>query len=103
MAGEISKQDQALTRAASLVGEARQDLNSQLQGLGGKLQGIGSQWRGSGAAAFMQVMERWNADARKIIQALETFEDNLKKSESTYTAADDAQQAAFQRLSGRLG
>lgn len=103
MAGEISKQDQALSRAANLVAEARQELNGQLQQLGGKLQGIGSQWRGSGAAAFNNVMERWNADAQKIIQSLEAFEDNLEKSESTYTAADDAQSAAFSKLSGRLG
>lgn len=103
MAGEISKQDQALSRAANLVADARQELNGQLQQLGGKLQGIGAQWKGSGAAAFGNVMERWNAAAKKIIQSLETFEDNLKKSESTYTAADDAQSAAFSKLSGRLG
>ena len=103
MAGEISKQDQALSRAAQLVAEARQDLDQQCGALRGKLQGIGSQWVGAGATAFAQVMERWDTDTRKVVTALDDFEQNLKASESTYTAVDSSQQSTFQRLSSRLG
>lgn len=103
MAGEISKQDQALTRGAQLVAEARQELDAQLKALGGKLQNIGGQWVGAGSAAFTQAMQRWNEDASTIIRSLDAFEEKLKASESTYTAADSEQQAAFTRLSGRLG
>ena len=103
MAGEISKQDQALTRGAQLVAEARQDLDAQMGGLRGKLSGIGAQWTGVGASAFTQMMQRWDEDTRKVIQALDTFESNLKSSEASYVAADEEQQAAFNRLSSRLG
>lgn len=103
MAGEVSKQDQALTRAAGMVASARQELDGQLQGLSGKLQGIGAQWQGMGAASFTQIMEKWNTDAKKIIAALDTFENNLKKSEASYTATDEAAQSSFSKLSGRLG
>lgn len=103
MAGEISKQDQALTRAAGLVAEARRDLDKQCGDMRNKLMGIGAQWKGSSASAFSQVMDQWDRDARKIVTALDAFESNLKASEAAYTAEDQAQQAAFNKLSSRLG
>lgn len=103
MAGEVSKQDQALNRGASMVSDARTDLESQLSGLRGQLSGIGAQWIGSGSTAFQNVITRWDEDTRKIISALNEFEANLHSSESTYNASDDTQASSFSRLSGRLG
>lgn len=103
MAGEMSKQDQALTRGAQMVQAARGDLDQQLSSLRGKLSGIGAQWQGAGSGAFQQVMVRWDEDARKITSALNEFEANLVQSEQTYNAADEAQSATFGKLSGRLG
>jgi WXG100 family type VII secretion target len=103
MAGEVSKQDQALNRGAQMVGGARGDLEQQLGSLRGKLAGIGAQWQGSGATAFTQVMTRWDENARQITTALDEFQANLQSSEQTYNASDEAQSATFGRLSGRLG
>ncbi|MEO5708464.1 MAG: WXG100 family type VII secretion target [Nocardioidaceae bacterium] len=103
MAGEVTKQDQALTRGAQMVSSARGDLEQQLSGLRGKLSGIGAQWRGAGSSAFQQVMVRWDEDSRKIISALNEFEANLRSSEQTYNANDEAQSSTFGKLSGRLG
>ena len=74
----------------------------KLSALRGKLPGIGAQWRGAGSSAFQQVMVRWDEDARKIISALNEFEANLRSSEQTYNANDEAQQSSFGELSGRL-
>jgi WXG100 family type VII secretion target len=103
MAGEVSKQDGALNRGAQMVSAARGDLNQQLQSLRGKLSGIGAQWQGAGSSAFQQVMVRWDEDARKIISALDEFEQNLRSSEQTYNASDETQSSTFNKLSGRLG
>jgi WXG100 family type VII secretion target len=103
MAGEMSKQDQALTRGAQMVATARGDLDQQLSTLRGKLSGIGAQWQGAGSMAFQQVMNRWDEDARRIITALNEFEQNLQVSERTYNAADETQSSTFSRLQGRLG
>lgn len=103
MAGEVTKQDQALTRGAQLVDQARGDLEQQLGSLRGKLAGIGAQWAGGGSTAFQNVMTRWDEDSRKIVAALDEFQANLRSSEQTYNAADDAQSAAFGKLSGLLG
>lgn len=103
MAGEVSKQDQALTRGAQMVAAARGDLDQQLNSLRGKLSSIGSQWRGAGSSSFQQVMVRWDEDARRITRALDAFEENLRASEQTYNANDEAQSATFGKLSSRLG
>ena len=103
MAGEVSKQDQALTRGAQMVSSARGDLDQQLSALRGKLSGIGAQWRGAGSSAFQQVMIRWDEDAKKIIGALDEFEANLRSSEQTYNVSDEAQSSTFSKLSSRLG
>ena len=103
MSGEVSRQDQALTRGAQMVVEAKGDLEGQLRSLEGRLQGIGGQWRGSGASAFTSVMVRWNESARRLTGALEGFEANLRASESTYTASDEQESSTYSGLSGRMG
>ena len=103
MAGEVTKQDQALTRGAKMVSSARGDLEQQLSSLRGKLSSIGAQWRGSGSTAFQRVMVQWDEDARKITSALNEFEANLRSSEQTYNANDETQSSTFSKLSGRLG
>jgi len=103
MAGEMSKQDQALVRGAQMVQAARGDLDQQLSALRGKLAGIGSQWVGAGSTSFQQLMARWDEDARRITSALNEFEANLQVSEQEYNAADQEQSATFSKLTGRLG
>lgn len=103
MSGEMSKQDQALTRGAQLVSEARGELDQQMSALRGKLTGIGSQWVGAGSAAFQQVMTRWDEDTRRIVSALNEFEQSLRSAEATYTASDEQQAQAFAKFQGALG
>lgn len=86
-----------------MVVEAKGDLESQLRTLEGRLQGLGGQWKGSGAAAFTSVMTRWNESARRLTGALDGFESNLRASESTYTASDEAESSTYTNLSGRMG
>ena len=100
---EVTKQDQSLTRGATMVSSARADLTQQLSGLRGRLEGIGAQWRGGGSTAFQQLMQRWQDDSNKIVTALDEFEQNLRTSEQTYNANDDVQSQSFNKLQGRLG
>lgn len=103
MPGQFSRQDQALDRGAALVSDARADLEQQLSALRGKLAGIGSQWLGGGSTAFQALMVRWDDDARRIVTALNGFEANLRSSEQTYSASDEAQSTSYAHLASRLG
>lgn len=103
MAGEVSAAEGALQAGAAAVAQSREELQRELGSLEGKLAGIGSAWKGQGAVAFTSLMQRWNEDARQIIDALNQFEANLLSSQSSYSAADEAQQSAMSRLTSRLG
>lgn len=103
MAGEVSAADGALKAGASAVAQSRGELQRELDVLRGKLESLRGAWAGQGAVAFTALMQRWNEDATKIINALDEFESNLVSSQSTYTAADDAQSSAMSRLTSRLG
>lgn len=103
MAGQVTKQDQALTRGAQMVTAARSDLDSQLGNLRGKLANLVSDWKGAGGAGFTTLMQRWDEDSKKIISALDGFEANLRASEQTYTSTDQEQAASLGKLASRLG
>lgn len=103
MATEVSAADGALQRGAQVVSDAKSSLNTELNQLEGKLASIGSQWQGQGASAFTMLMERWRSDARKITAALDSFEQNLLGSQTTYSSTDDSQSSAMNSLASRLG
>ncbi len=102
-AGGFDKADAALATAAQHVGEARADLEGQLQTLGGNLASLASAWQGAGASAFQVVWTRWEEQARTVLRALESFEQALTTAERGYDAADDASSQALRQLASRLG
>lgn len=103
MAAEVSAADGALDRGAKIVSDTRSELTSELAGLRGKLAGIGAQWKGSGSTSFQSAMTRWDEDSKKIIDALNSFEQNLRSSQTTYTQRDETAQSSFSKLQSRLG
>lgn len=100
---EVSAADGALERGAAIVAESKGQLLGELSALEGRLSGIGAMWQGAGSAAFGSVMAQWREKSARIIGALDTFEENLRASQSTYVASDDAASQAMSRLQSRLG
>lgn len=103
MGREVSAADGALQRGATIVAESKAALQGELSSLESRLAGIGAQWQGTGSAAFTNVMSQWREKATRIINTLDSFEENLRQSQTTYTATDDAASQAMNRLAGRLG
>lgn len=97
MAGEISRQEQALTRGASLVGEARQELDKQISDLNAELKDLLPRWSGAGALAFKQVLNEWDGATKGVISELGTLQDNLLRAEATYRSADEASSSGIKR------
>jgi WXG100 family type VII secretion target len=103
VAGEVSAADGALQRGASIVNSSKTDIIGELNAIQNQLSGIGSSWAGSGAAAFQQTFQAWQEKSRKITNALDGFEQNLRDSQSTYTATDYDSAQAQNKFMGRLG
>lgn len=103
MGGEISAADGALQRGASIVNQSKGEIVSELKSIANQLSGIGAAWTGAGASAFQQTFQAWAEKSTRITNALDEFEQNLRDSQTTYTATDDASKAAQNKFMGRLG
>lgn len=103
MGGEVSAADGALQRGAQIVNQSKAEIVGELNSIQNKLSGIGSSWAGSGAAAFQQTFQAWQEKSRRITNALDGFEQNLRDSQSAYSQTDDASAQSQNKFMGRLG
>lgn len=98
---QFSAEDGALKKGADLTRAAHGDLTKEVNSLPPKLATKGS-WEGSSAASFTGLINAWNADSRRILEALETFESNLRGVDVNYTDADQVNSDALRKLSAGL-
>jgi WXG100 family type VII secretion target len=103
VSGEISAADGALQRGAGIVSSSKQDIIGELNSIQSQLSSIGSSWQGAGAAAFTQTFQAWQEKSRRITNALDEFEQNLRDSQSAYTQTDDTSAQSQNKFMGRLG
>jgi uncharacterized protein YukE len=90
-----------LLRAADMTSTAHADLTAEVNGLPARVSTSGA-WEGGGAGQFTNLITAWNADTRRILQTLETFESNLRGVEVNYNDADQLQADVFRNLSTGL-
>ena len=103
MGGEISAADGALQRGAGIVNQSKAEIITELNSIQNQLSGIGAAWVGSGATAFQQTFQAWQEKSRRITNALDEFEQNLRDSQTTYSQTDDTSAQAQNKFMGRLG
>ncbi|MGQ7311225.1 WXG100 family type VII secretion target [Microbacterium arabinogalactanolyticum] len=103
MGGEVSAADGALQRGAQIVNQSKAEIMGELTSIQNKLSGIGSSWAGAGSASFQQTFQAWQDKSRRITNALDGFEQNLRDSQSAYSQTDDTSAQAHSKFQGRLG
>lgn len=88
--------------AANKVESAAQTI----QGIQSKLQGhkaeLRSGWDGKAAMKFEQVFNAWDADFRKVLQALEGMHEKLTHTRIQYERTEDEQEAAAAKIDSLL-
>jgi WXG100 family type VII secretion target len=103
MAGEVSAQAEALSRAAKYVGEARADLDKQCDEIRDQLYGLKDYWHGAAAGAFNELYQQWEDKTRTTIAVLDDFEHKLRAIDRAHHRADQAAADSQKRLGARLG
>lgn len=93
----------ALSAAAALVAEARQDFDRLDRDLVAHLDQARSAWSGRGGSAFLSLGATWAQQQRAIVGALDRFEDSLRSTERDNTDTDEVQSTAFTQQLRRLG
>jgi len=102
-APEYGQGEGTLSKAAGLVTDARADFNKIADKLSGQISGVQGKWGGQGASAFFILHNAWTEKQQVIVDALEEFSASLHSTERDNVATDDAQQASYSSLHGRLG
>ncbi len=103
MSNEFGQAHGALTRAAGMVMDAKQDFDGLSKTLDGQIANLQGKWAGAGGAAFFGLHQAWTEKQQVIVSALNEFHDSLVKTEKDNTATDDAQGQNFSNFQNRIG
>lgn len=99
----LSQQEKALSRAATMVREARGDLNRLQGNLSGQIESVRMRWQGEGGNAFQVLHTAWQEKQARITRALDDFERSLLETEQDNITTDGSQMDLMNRNLQRLG
>jgi WXG100 family type VII secretion target len=91
-----------MAQAAVQVRTVNEEIGQQLSTLMGQLEPIASTWKGAASSAFQQLHLRWNADAQKLNAALASIAEALSGTHKAYSASEEANHAAVNRVAGLI-
>jgi WXG100 family type VII secretion target len=78
-----------------------------IRGLQSSMNGYNSQlqagWQGQASTAFANTYEAFSADFTKVLNALQSIQENLVSTHSTYTSTEDTNTAQVSRVQAALG
>lgn len=84
------------------VSDVRTEIQGLLSTLKGEVDGIRGGWEGSAAIAFHSLMERWDASAMKLNQALEAIGENIKSNSVSYDTAQQDHTSSLNNVASSL-
>lgn len=102
-APEFGQGQGTLTRAAGLVSDAKADFTTISGRLTDQIAAVQGRWGGQGATAFFALHQAWAEKQKIIVGALDEFAASLTTTEKDNVSTDDAQNASYTKLNGRLG
>lgn len=102
MSAEMGQGEGTLTKAAGMVADAKRDFDQLSKQLEGQIQGMQGKWAGAGGTAFFQLHAAWTEKQRRIVRALDEFENSLTQTERDNISTDEGQQANYNRNASRL-
>lgn len=104
MAGAQFRTDlDTMGTSAAHVNEVNNQIQAQLQQLMNRLEPLQGQWRSDAATSFQTVRAQWDANARKLNEALRGIGEALAVSRTNYAESDDANRQGFTGISSVLG
>jgi WXG100 family type VII secretion target len=90
------------TKAHQDVVGAKEAVEGELKQVWDAVAGLQALWKGAAATAFTTMMERFDANSKKLNTALEGIAEQLKASGSQYEESEVSQQDVFGSLSQQL-
>ena len=88
-ANQMGQGHGTLSKAATLVEEARHDFDGLSKTLDGQIADLKGKWAGAGGQAFMTLHAAWTEKHRFITKALDDFQATLRSTEKDNMSTDD--------------
>lgn len=101
MAGVVMDTE-TVAQAATDTVNAKLDVDGELDALKALCDDLAAGWTGQGAAAFANVMQAWDAEAAKLLDALQDIADSLDSSAAQQAEQDAASSADFGAFDAEL-
>ena len=92
-----------MAKAAVDIDNINEESQNALSSLRGALEPISHSWKGQAARAFATLIERYDADARKLHDALGGISEQLKASNAAYVQQEEASSSSLSNISNVLG
>ena len=87
-----------MTKAAQSVRQTVEEITSEMRALESNLPPVANAWKGQASAAFLQLMERMQADSAKLTQALDAIGEALSSNTTNYTQVEEQNTTSISRL-----
>ena len=93
---------ETLHKAATDIRSTRGDVEGDLRTLWGTVDDLAIAWKGAASGGFQQLMQRWDGDVKKLLQAMGDIADLLDKSATTHQVNDENSNSMMQKFGGAL-
>jgi WXG100 family type VII secretion target len=101
--GPMQVDHATLHTAANDVRSTRDEIQGDLNKLESLVQqDLANAWQGTAAKSFHQLMERWHADSKTLMQAMNDIADMLDKSGTQHQTNDENQQQMLDKIHSAL-
>lgn len=91
-----------LHTAANDVRSTRSEVDGELKKLWSVVDDLAIAWQGQASTGFQSLMNRWNGDTAKLLDALNDIADLLDKSGTAHQATDEEQQQMLDKFHSAL-
>jgi WXG100 family type VII secretion target len=91
-----------VAQAATDSVNAKLDVDGELQALKALCDDLAAGWTGAGATAFNNVMQTWDAEAAKLLDALQDIADSLDSSAAEQAEMDAESSSDFGAFDAEL-
>ncbi len=98
MSGPFQVDHATLHTAAKDVRTTRSEVDGELKKLWGVVDDLGVAWRGQASTGFQNLMQRWNDDVKKLLEAMDNIANLLDKTGTAHQVNDEQQQQMLDKF-----
>ena len=102
MADQISVLEGALLKGAEAVHQAKEETDAELKGISDLVSEIRGYWTGPAAVAYTNMQTQFNESSTRLNNVLLVLEDNLRSTDRSQKATEEAQNQAINAVLGNL-